>query len=105
MLSSGTRTGFYDEALSGYFHINWHVSFPIIPQVHGVVNDTIVFVKNILNTELNSATDNPVSSLTTFYLKEPSTQLNKVTHRACYVGLGVEMDPWWSALDQPASTF
>ncbi|XP_046729051.1 histidine ammonia-lyase-like [Silurus meridionalis] len=30
------------------------------PQVHGVVNDTIAFVKNILNTELNSATDNPL---------------------------------------------
>ncbi|XP_025782209.1 histidine ammonia-lyase [Puma concolor] len=31
------------------------------PQVHGVVNDTIAFVKNIITTELNSATDNPVS--------------------------------------------
>ncbi|GAA6102752.1 histidine ammonia-lyase-like isoform X2 [Tachysurus ichikawai] len=30
------------------------------PQVHGVTNDTISFVKNILNTELNSATDNPL---------------------------------------------
>lgn len=30
------------------------------PQVHGVTNDTIAFVKNILNTELNSATDNPL---------------------------------------------
>ncbi|MBN3316291.1 HUTH lyase, partial [Atractosteus spatula] len=29
------------------------------PQVHGVVNDTIEFVKNIINTEINSATDNP----------------------------------------------
>ncbi|GCB84317.1 hypothetical protein scyTo_0024915, partial [Scyliorhinus torazame] len=31
------------------------------PQVHGVVNDTIAFVKTILVTEMNSATDNPVS--------------------------------------------
>nr|XP_023997688.1 histidine ammonia-lyase-like [Salvelinus alpinus] len=31
-----------------------------IPQVHGVVNDTIAFVKSILTTELNSATDNPL---------------------------------------------
>uniref|UniRef100_A0A8C5S7P9 Histidine ammonia-lyase n=1 Tax=Laticauda laticaudata TaxID=8630 RepID=A0A8C5S7P9_LATLA len=30
------------------------------PQVHGVVNDTIVFVKNIITTEINSATDNPM---------------------------------------------
>uniref|UniRef100_A0A8C0LHA0 Histidine ammonia-lyase n=1 Tax=Canis lupus dingo TaxID=286419 RepID=A0A8C0LHA0_CANLU len=30
------------------------------PQVHGVVNDTIAFVKNIITTELNSATDNPM---------------------------------------------
>ncbi|XP_066561107.1 histidine ammonia-lyase [Amia ocellicauda] len=30
------------------------------PQVHGVVNDTIAFVKNIINTEINSATDNPM---------------------------------------------
>ncbi|XP_063783651.1 histidine ammonia-lyase isoform X2 [Pseudophryne corroboree] len=30
------------------------------PQVHGVVNDTIDFVKNIIETELNSATDNPM---------------------------------------------
>ncbi|XP_070292595.1 histidine ammonia-lyase-like [Salvelinus sp. IW2-2015] len=31
-----------------------------IPQVHGVANDTIAFVKIILSTELNSATDNPL---------------------------------------------
>ncbi|XP_076861251.1 histidine ammonia-lyase-like isoform X2 [Brachyhypopomus gauderio] len=30
------------------------------PQVHGVANDTIAFVKKILNTELNSSTDNPL---------------------------------------------
>ncbi|XP_066523932.1 histidine ammonia-lyase-like [Hoplias malabaricus] len=30
------------------------------PQVHGVANDTIDFVKKILNTELNSGTDNPL---------------------------------------------
>ncbi|XP_038666834.1 histidine ammonia-lyase-like isoform X1 [Scyliorhinus canicula] len=30
------------------------------PQVHGVVNDTIAFVKNIIETEINSATDNPM---------------------------------------------
>nr|XP_046234916.1 histidine ammonia-lyase-like isoform X2 [Scatophagus argus] len=31
-----------------------------IPQVHGVVNDTIAFVQNVICTELNSATDNPL---------------------------------------------
>uniref|UniRef100_A0A8C0AYF8 Histidine ammonia-lyase n=1 Tax=Buteo japonicus TaxID=224669 RepID=A0A8C0AYF8_9AVES len=30
------------------------------PQVHGVVNDTIAFVKDIMTTEINSATDNPM---------------------------------------------
>ncbi|XP_072242234.1 histidine ammonia-lyase isoform X1 [Leuresthes tenuis] len=30
------------------------------PQVHGVANDTIQFVQNIINTEINSATDNPM---------------------------------------------
>ncbi|XP_034074675.1 histidine ammonia-lyase [Gymnodraco acuticeps] len=30
------------------------------PQVHGITNDTINFVKNIINTEINSATDNPM---------------------------------------------
>uniref|UniRef100_A0AAQ5XPI6 Histidine ammonia-lyase n=1 Tax=Amphiprion ocellaris TaxID=80972 RepID=A0AAQ5XPI6_AMPOC len=30
------------------------------PQVHGVANDTIKFVLNIINTEINSATDNPM---------------------------------------------
>ncbi|XP_076578951.1 histidine ammonia-lyase-like [Chaetodon auriga] len=31
-----------------------------IPQVHGVVNDTIAFVHKVICTELNSATDNPL---------------------------------------------
>ncbi|KAL9652206.1 hypothetical protein ABK040_013975 [Willaertia magna] len=31
-----------------------------IPQVHGVVNDSVVFCKNIIDTELNAATDNPM---------------------------------------------
>ncbi|CAK6978392.1 histidine ammonia-lyase-like [Scomber scombrus] len=31
-----------------------------IPQVHGVVNDTITFVHKVISTELNSATDNPL---------------------------------------------
>ncbi|KAM9771719.1 histidine ammonia-lyase-like isoform X1 [Syngnathus typhle] len=31
-----------------------------IPQVHGIVNDTIKFVQMIISTEMNSATDNPL---------------------------------------------
>jgi histidine ammonia-lyase len=31
-----------------------------IPQVHGVVNDTLTFVKGIITTEMNSALDNPM---------------------------------------------
>ncbi|CAK8690659.1 unnamed protein product [Clavelina lepadiformis] len=30
------------------------------PQVHGIAHDTVEFVNNILNVELNSATDNPM---------------------------------------------
>lgn len=30
------------------------------PQVHGIVNDTLQFVRNVLTTEINSATDNPM---------------------------------------------
>ena len=35
-------------------------SFRCIPQVHGAVRDTISFVENTVNTELNSVTDNPL---------------------------------------------
>ena len=38
------------------FHIFW-----MFLQVHGITNDTIDFVRRILETEMNSATDNPVS--------------------------------------------
>ena len=31
-----------------------------IPQVHGVVNDTLTFIREIITTEMNSALDNPV---------------------------------------------
>ncbi|KAI6183550.1 Histidine ammonia-lyase [Aphelenchoides bicaudatus] len=31
-----------------------------VPQVHGVVHDTLEFVRGILETEINSATDNPL---------------------------------------------
>jgi histidine ammonia-lyase len=31
-----------------------------VPQVHGIVHDTLAFVRQIIATELNSATDNPL---------------------------------------------
>lgn len=31
-----------------------------MPQVHGIVHDTVAFVKSIIGTELNAATDNPL---------------------------------------------
>lgn len=34
-------------------------SFRCIPQVHGAVKDTIAYVKSVVDTEINSATDNP----------------------------------------------
>jgi hypothetical protein len=35
-------------------------SLRCVPQVHGIAHDTVEFVRNLLNTELNSATDNPM---------------------------------------------
>lgn len=35
-------------------------SLRCMPQIHGVVGDTVDFVRTILTTELNSATDNPM---------------------------------------------
>ena len=40
-------------------HVQDPYSFRCIPQVHGAVKDTITYVANVLETEINSATDNP----------------------------------------------
>lgn len=40
-------------------HVQDPYSFRCIPQVHGAVKDTIAYVTNVLETEINSATDNP----------------------------------------------
>jgi histidine ammonia-lyase len=37
-----------------------HKNFLRLTKVHGIVHDTVEFVKNILQTEMNSATDNPM---------------------------------------------
>ena len=34
-------------------------SFRCVPQVHGAAKDTIAYVKSVIDTEINSATDNP----------------------------------------------
>ena len=42
-------------------HIQDCYSLRCIPQVHGVVHETLAFVKSMIQIEMNSATDNPVS--------------------------------------------
>ena len=40
-------------------HVQDPYSFRCIPQVHGAAKDTIAYVASVLETEINSATDNP----------------------------------------------
>ena len=40
-------------------HVQDPYSFRCIPQVHGAAKDTIAYVAKVLETEINSATDNP----------------------------------------------
>lgn len=40
-------------------HVQDPYSFRCIPQVHGAAKDTIAYVKSVIETEINSATDNP----------------------------------------------
>ncbi|MBR1594158.1 MAG: histidine ammonia-lyase [Alloprevotella sp.] len=40
-------------------HVQDPYSFRCVPQVHGSVKDTIRYVRSIIDTEVNSATDNP----------------------------------------------
>ena len=40
-------------------HIQDPYSFRCIPQVHGASKDTITYVQDVIETEINSATDNP----------------------------------------------
>lgn len=40
-------------------HVQDPYSFRCIPQVHGASKDTIKYVKSVIETEINSATDNP----------------------------------------------
>jgi len=44
-------------------HVQDSYCLRCIPQVHGVVIDTIKFVRGILKTEVNSTLDNPVCHL------------------------------------------
>lgn len=61
MLSPGTL----EESYFIYLKIRGYCLYLLLffTQVHGIANDTIAFVKKIINTEINSATDNPVSLL------------------------------------------
>ncbi len=40
-------------------HVQDPYSFRCVPQVHGAVKDTIRYVRSVIDTEINSATDNP----------------------------------------------
>ena len=40
-------------------HVQDPYSFRCMPQVHGASKDTIAYVKSVVTTEINSATDNP----------------------------------------------
>ena len=40
-------------------HVQDPYSFRCIPQVHGAVKDNIAYVKSVIETEINAATDNP----------------------------------------------
>ena len=40
-------------------HVQDPYSFRCIPQVHGATKDTIAYVRSVIETEINSATDNP----------------------------------------------
>lgn len=40
-------------------HVQDPYSFRCVPQVHGTVKDTLRYVKSVIDTEINSATDNP----------------------------------------------
>lgn len=43
------------------------------PQVHGISHDTIDFVRGIITTEMNSGTDNPVSTVLSYWISRLKT--------------------------------
>ncbi|KAG9345776.1 hypothetical protein JZ751_008921 [Albula glossodonta] len=53
------------------------------PQVHGVANDTIAFVKQVLTIELNSATDNPALDMLAIGVHELSSISERRIERLC----------------------
>ncbi|XP_078409858.1 histidine ammonia-lyase-like isoform X2 [Cetorhinus maximus] len=63
-LRSLLHSDIHPSEIAGSHRLCEHVQDPYTlcccPQVHGVVNDTIAFVKTILVTEMNSVTDNPI---------------------------------------------
>ncbi|KAG7456304.1 hypothetical protein MATL_G00250430 [Megalops atlanticus] len=61
VLDSDVFTSEITEANRPYEKVQDAYTLRCCPQVHGVANDTIAFVKSILTTEMNSATDNPIS--------------------------------------------
>jgi histidine ammonia-lyase len=60
LLDSNVHPSQIRESHRGCTRVQDPYTMRCVPQVHGVVHDTIEFVSNILTTEMNSATDNPV---------------------------------------------
>uniref|UniRef100_A0A8C9YW74 Histidine ammonia-lyase n=1 Tax=Sander lucioperca TaxID=283035 RepID=A0A8C9YW74_SANLU len=56
----GTTKAFHSESHRSCDRVQDAYTLRCIPQVHGVVHDTIAFVQKVISTELNSATDNPL---------------------------------------------
>ena len=52
---------FFTESHKNCSRVQDPYTMRCVPQVHGIVNDTIKFVGGVLTTEMNSALDNPVS--------------------------------------------
>ncbi|XP_036373791.1 histidine ammonia-lyase-like [Megalops cyprinoides] len=60
VLDSDVFTSEITEANRPFEKVQDAYTLRCCPQVHGVANDTIAFVKSIITTEMNSATDNPM---------------------------------------------
>lgn len=60
LVSSIEAPSDFDDKLFPTLKVQDSYSLRCTPQVHGIVHDTIKFVKSVLEKELNCATDNPL---------------------------------------------
>jgi histidine ammonia-lyase len=68
LLHSDTYPSGIWQSHSNCRHVQDAYTLRCAPQVHGIVWDTISFVRGIIATEINSATDNPMIFGTSIYL-------------------------------------